>query len=290
MRNIDILTAALEIVEQRLHEPMNAADLANACFLSYSGLQKLFTYALGCSVSEYITKRRLSLASKMLLSCNKNITDIALDFQYNSPEAFSRAFSRFWGISPSEFRKTRRFTELQPKYKLENDYGGVTMATRKPLDVSELYDELKKLVGTYVLSVDIVNFMHVNDEHGYAAGDKVIAEAFARLERELDENMLLFRIGGDEFAVVTAYKSVMDAEALAQKIVSSNGITVKANEHKIPLYLRIGISKIPSGALSYQKALAILSDAIAQARKTNDYIAIYMEDTKTSNLNQETCT
>ena len=148
LRDLTVISAALEIVEQRLCEPMNAADLAAACFLSYSGLQKLFGYALGCSVSEYITKRRLSRASSELLTSEKSITDIALDFQYDSPEAFSRAFRRFWGITPSEFRKTRRFSELQPKFKIENDYGGIAMSRRKPLDVSELYDELKKLGGT----------------------------------------------------------------------------------------------------------------------------------------------
>ena len=54
LRNIAVLAAALEIVEQRLCEPMNAADLAGACFMSYSGLQKLFGYTFGCPVSEYI--------------------------------------------------------------------------------------------------------------------------------------------------------------------------------------------------------------------------------------------
>ena len=98
MRGFAVLTAALEIVEQRLCEPMNAADLAKACFLSYSGLQKLFGYAFGCSVSDYITKRRLSRASRELLTSDKSIMDVALDHQYASPEAFSRAFRRFWGI------------------------------------------------------------------------------------------------------------------------------------------------------------------------------------------------
>lgn len=276
MRNITVLTAALEIVEQRLCEPMNAADLAKICFVSYSGLQKLFAYALGCSVSAYITKRRLSRASRELLG-NKSITDIALDYQYNSPEAFSRAFRRFWGITPSEFRKTRRFTELHPKFKIENNNGGVKMSARRPLDVSELYDELKKLGGTYALSIDIINFMKVNAEYGYAAGDIVIAEAFARIERELDSQMLLFRIGGDEFAVVTALQSVADAEALARKIAAHNGVPVKATGHEIPLSLRIGISQIPDKSLSYQKALELLSMSVAQARSNNGHVAVYAE-------------
>ena len=84
MRDLTTMSAALEIVEQQLCEPMNAADLAKACFLSYSGLQKLFGYAFGCSVSEYITKRRLSRASSELISSGKSITDIALDYQYKT--------------------------------------------------------------------------------------------------------------------------------------------------------------------------------------------------------------
>lgn len=277
LRNITVLTAALEIVERQLKEPMNAADLAKACFVSYSGLQKLFSYALGCSVSAYITKRRLSRASMELLN-NESITEIAFKYQYNSSEAFSRAFRRFWGITPSEFRKTRRFTELHPKFIIENNNGGVFMSARKPLDVSELYDELKKLGGTYALSIDIINFMKVNDVYGYAAGDIVIAESFARIERELDDEMFLFRIGGDEFAVLTTLKSVEDAVALARKITAHNGVAVKAAEQNIPLALRVGINRITNKPLSYQKALEVLGKSVDQARNNNDPIAVYVDD------------
>ena len=278
MRDLTTISAALEIVEKRLYEPMSVADLAKACYISYSGLQKLFGYALGCSVSEYITKRRLSRASNELLSSNKSITDISLDFQYESPEAFTRAFRRFWGITPSEFRKTRRFSELQPKFKIENDYGGIAMSIRKPVDISELYDELKKLDGTYALGIDIVHFDSINKRYGYASGDIVIAEAFARIESKLSDNMLLFRTGGDEFAVVTAYHDEADAETLARKISSQNGNVVKTGEHEIPLSLHIGISKIPAGALSYEKALSILGSAVNEARKAPDRVAVYAED------------
>ena len=281
LRNIDVLTAALEIVEQRLCEPMNAAALAKSCHMSYSGLQKLFGYALGCSVSEYITKRRLSRASRELLTDAKSITDIALDYQYGSPEAFSRAFKRFWGISPSEFRKTRRFADLHPKFRLENktesrinNTGGIAMTTRKPLDVSELYDTLKKLGGKYVLAIDLIGFKQINDDYGYATGDAVLAEVFARVERTICDDMLLFRIGGDEFAVVTAYADVADAEALARKLTEPNGNAVKTAGAEIPLAMRVGISQIPAETLNYQDALEILAQSITQARKEGDHVAV----------------
>ena len=151
------------------------------------------------------------------------------------------------------------------------------MSARKPMDISELYDELKKLGGTYVLSIDICDFAKINDEYGYAAGDIVIAETFARIERELESNMLLFRIGGDEFAVVTAYTTAADAEVLARKITHYNGTTVEADSQVISLSLRVGVSQIPSEALNYHTALESMNQSIEHVRNSGDPVAMYME-------------
>lgn len=267
MRNTLVLSAALEIVEARLREPMNADDLARACYLSCSGLQKLFGYALRSSVSEYITKRRLSCAARDLLDTDKPIIEIALTYQYGSPEAFSRAFKRFFNVSPSAFRKTRRFPELLPRLRIEED-GGNNMG-RRPIDISNLYDELKKFGGTIVLSLDIQGLMAINCQYGHAAGDVVIAEAFARIERAIGEDMLLFRIGGDEFAVVTGLCDMDQARTLAEEIAAPNGEAVAVGENQIPVGMRIGISRVPEGALSYNKALSIIIDAVSKAREDN---------------------
>ena len=78
--------------------------------------------------------------------------------------------------------------------------------------------------------------------------------------------------------MVTSLESIADAEALARKITNQNGTVVKAAENEIPLSLRIGISQIPSKAFSYQKSLEILSKSVAQARSSDDHIAVYVED------------
>lgn len=278
MRDFTVLSAALEIIEKRLCDPMNAATLAQECFSSYSGLQKLFGYAFGYSVSEYITKRRLSRASMELITGKKSITEIALDYQYNSPEAFTRAFRRFWGITPREFRNTRRFHELQPRLIIEEKKGGTNMSTRKPVDVSSLYDELRKLSGSYTLGLDIANFDRVNNDYGYAIGDIVIAEAFARIESELDSSMFMFRTGADEFAVVTSYKAIADAEALGKRIAAKNGEPVKTGEYEIPLTLYVAISRVPEKVLDYQEALAILYEAIDEAKKSDDSVFVFTEE------------
>lgn len=275
LRNIFILSMALEIIETNLCISFSVDDLAQRSYCSSSGLQKLFRYAFNYSVADYIAKRRLSVASRDLLLSNKSVTDIALDYQYTSPEVFTRAFKRFWGITPSEFKKTRRFTELLPKFENPTEYGGDSMVKKNPIDISDLYDKLKNMSDTFILSVDMKNFMQVNTEHGFAIGDLAIAAAFHRIENELLEDMMLFRIGGDEFAVITGYYDVNETERLARRITNHNDETVKLNDKDIPIPLRIGICKIPHNSLSYHKALEIMTNSVEKTRKSNDCVSIY---------------
>ena len=277
MRNVYILSAALEAVEDMLQEPLSVSDLAQKVHCSDSGLHKLFRYVFNCSVAEYITKRRLSIASRELLATEKSITEIALDYRYSSPEVFTRAFKRFWGITPSEFRRTCRFPELFPKFENPTESGGTAMFKRTPIDISRLYDELKKISGTFILSIDIKSFDQVNKNHGYAAGDIAIAEAFRRIESKISADMLLFRTGGDEFAVVTRCVNIDEVQVLAQKITAHNGEAVRVDEADIPISLWVGISQIPGGPLSYRETLEVMSDAVNCARKTDDGISVFVK-------------
>jgi len=92
MKNLLVLATALEVVEDKLKEPLSVEDLAKSCYVSVSGLQKLFNYVFGCSVKEYIAKRKLSLAAYDLIHTDQTITQIALTYTYDSPEVFSKAF------------------------------------------------------------------------------------------------------------------------------------------------------------------------------------------------------
>ncbi len=73
---------------------------------------------------------------------NADVIAAALDFGYTTPEGFSRAFRRVWGISPAQFRATRRFSGLHPRFIVTGSKGVKTMPNRKQRDESELYDEL----------------------------------------------------------------------------------------------------------------------------------------------------
>ncbi len=274
MRDLTVLVTVLDAVEKKLCEQCNVEDLAKECYISVSGLQKLFAYALNCSVGEYISKRRLSAAAYELVNTEKSITDIALTYRYTSPEVFSRAFMRFWGILPSIFRKEHRFSELFPKLEPNFDDGGCNMSGHRKVDITKLYDELKALKDTYVLCADICGLNTINDTYGYAAGDLIIAEAAKRIDSAVSDEMLLFRIGADEFVVVTRFHSVADAKNLARKIAELNGTCVIHEGKDIPLNMRIGISKVPSGELRYKEVLDIMHETIDKVKQEGSIIGV----------------
>lgn len=90
----------------------------------------------------------------------------------------------------------------------------------------------------------------------------------------LTNEMLMFRVGSDEFVVLTGYRSVTDAEALAQKITALNGSSVMHNGKEIPLSMRISICKIPGGGLSYHEAFRKMHDTIDKVKQDDAFIGI----------------
>lgn len=174
-----------------------------------------------------------------------SITEIAMKYQYNSPEVFSRAFNKLWGTSPSKFKTKWHSSGIFPQIipdekKLE---GGIYMGRR--IDISQLYDELQKTEReSYVLCFDVAGLEKINIEKGRSAGDAVILEAFRRIDAMAGDNMLAFRIGGDEFAVVTGLTEKSDIEKISEEIISLNGRSVKNTEQEIPVSLRISALKL----------------------------------------------
>ena len=274
MESVYILAAALEAVEIQLEEDIDVKELAKQCFCSESSLQKIFRYAFSYSVAEYIRKRRLSVAASNLLRTEQTITELAFRYQYNSIEAFTRAFQRFWGVSLSHFRQTHRFTALFPRHAILIEEGEMNMTKSRTIDISMLYDQLKSMQDTYLLCVDICGFHQINLTYGYTAGDIILARTAKRIEECIDETMLLFRVGRDEFAVVSGYRGLADAKDLAARITAQNGMTELVQEKEISLSMRVGISQIPGGGLSYKEVLDQMMASLDITRQGNSAIGL----------------
>ncbi len=125
---VDGITNALAYIEDNITEEINIEEISSKAYLSPFHFQRMFSILCGFPVGEYIRKRRLTLAGEELSTGKTKIIDIALKYGYESPDSFSRAFSKFHGISPSTAKENgarlKSFAPLKIKLKLE---GGTMM-------------------------------------------------------------------------------------------------------------------------------------------------------------------
>lgn len=96
---------SIEFIEENLSEKISLDKLAGQTFLSKFYYHRVFHELVGETVMTYIRKRRLTEAAKDLTERNMKIVDVAMKYQFGSPETFTRAFKRMFNISPREFKR-----------------------------------------------------------------------------------------------------------------------------------------------------------------------------------------
>ena len=109
------LNRALDMVETTSGEPVDVASMARVALTSEHHLRRLFTSLAGMPLSEYIRRRRMSLAATEIAGSTEPLLDIAIRYGYGSGEAFARAFRAQHGISPSEARLKGATLTTQPR-------------------------------------------------------------------------------------------------------------------------------------------------------------------------------
>lgn len=130
MNWISGLQKAIDYVEEHITEPIDYAQAAKRAYSSSFHFQRVFSTICGFTLGDYIRMRRLSLAGSELASGRKKVIDIALKYGYDTPESFSRAFTRFHGISPAQAKNgaaIKSFSKLSVKLIL---HGGTIMDYR----------------------------------------------------------------------------------------------------------------------------------------------------------------
>ena len=103
--HIERIQAAIDYIEVHLKDRLEIHELAYSVGYSASHFQRLFQAVIGDTVAEYIRRRRLTEAFMEIGSGKRRILDIALDYQFESQESFTRAFRHCFGITPGEGRK-----------------------------------------------------------------------------------------------------------------------------------------------------------------------------------------
>lgn len=109
---------AIDYTEAHLTEEIDYEAVAKEACSSVFHFQRVFHMLCGYTLGDYIRMRRLTLAAADLIQTDRKVIDIALKYGYDTPESFSRAFSRFHGTTPTEARRgktVKSFSRLSVK-------------------------------------------------------------------------------------------------------------------------------------------------------------------------------
>lgn len=127
MSYVDAVNKAIDFIEERLDHELKMEDIARHAGFSPYHFHRIFQMLTKNTVTDYVRKRRLTHAASELFETKIRIIDLAVKYQFESQEAFTRAFKRMFRIPPGQFR---RQTDLK-----DTTY---RLLQKKPLDPQRL--------------------------------------------------------------------------------------------------------------------------------------------------------
>lgn len=160
---------AMDYMEEHLTESTDYEKIACEMNISVFYFQRIFTILCGMSPGEYIRNRRLSLAGSELVSTDHRIIDIALKYGYDTPEGFTRAFTKFHGAAPNVVRRNhlpiKSFAPLRISISVK---GGKSMNYR--IVEKEAFTVLEK-VENHAVITDKNKHAVITDKNKYEISD-----------------------------------------------------------------------------------------------------------------------
>ena len=157
MEWITAIRKSVEYIEEHLKDKISAQDVSEQVYLSQVHFQKGFQIMTGYSVAEYIRNRRLYLAALELKGNGVKVIDVAYEYGYETPESFTKAFTKFHGVSPTEIKQggaVRTFLPLTIKIdisggdkmdvKIRNLFGFKVIGFAKEFEFETANDEIPK--------------------------------------------------------------------------------------------------------------------------------------------------
>ncbi|MBQ7360533.1 MAG: AraC family transcriptional regulator [Lachnospiraceae bacterium] len=155
---INGIQEAIEYIETNLTQDIKVKDVADKAYVSEFHFQRIFSALCGISIAEYIRNRRMTLAAKELAAKDTKVLDVALKYGYDSPDSFTRAFTKFHGITPSQAKETgaslKDYAPVRIKlsleggtmmeYKIVEKAAFTVMGRKRSFDTETSYQEIPK--------------------------------------------------------------------------------------------------------------------------------------------------
>lgn len=117
-RTVMHMETVIDYIESHLDGKLDLETVAEAVHYSKYHLHRLFTAAVGMTIHDYVQRRQMTEAAKLLVFSDKPILEIAFICGYESQQAFSGAFKALYKTSPAQFRENGMFYPLQLRFSL----------------------------------------------------------------------------------------------------------------------------------------------------------------------------
>ncbi|MFA9463931.1 MAG: GNAT family N-acetyltransferase [Velocimicrobium sp.] len=121
LRNVMNVATVIEYIEEHLSDKLDLDIVANAVHYSKYHLHRIFTETVGLTIHDYVQRRRLTEAAKLLIFSAKPIIEIAFIAGYESQQSFTTIFKEMYKKSPNQYRVNEIFYPLQLRYTLNKE-------------------------------------------------------------------------------------------------------------------------------------------------------------------------
>lgn len=181
MEWIERFNHAIAYIEEHITEKIDYQQLAKLANCSEYHFQKMFFYMTDMPLSEYIRRRRMSLAAVDLQDKQAKVIDIALKYGYDSPTAFNRAFQSVHGIAPSKAKKENVLLKSYPPVRF-----ALTVHGREELDFKIESREAFRIIGVSCpLSRKLEeNFSHIPGEWDRALENGTLSKLYTLMNQQ----------------------------------------------------------------------------------------------------------
>jgi|GEM_PF-2482135 len=246
------LDIAISYIEDNLKNKLSLQMISDQVNISQYHFHRIFKAVVDETIMGYVRKRRLTSAMEELKTTNLRVIDIAIDHMFDSNESFTRAFKLYFGVTPSEARKTTSYRQLKGCYRfsvkvlkdtLEEDRTnpeivrlpalkmiGFPCQVNLPIDrnvenpedswelLEKSLDKISNIIPNKYYGVNLYpkNFGPVNDVFHHVAS--VSVEKYD----SIPQDMIAFELPANDY-VVYNYSGVVDSNTMTQMFMNIYG-------------------------------------------------------------------
>ena len=115
------IETVIDYIESHIDSKLDLETVAEAVHYSKYHLHHMFTDAVGMTIHDYVKRRQLTEAARLLAFSDKTVIEIAFICGYESQQAFTYAFKSMYKIPPAQYRENCEFYPLQLRFSLHQD-------------------------------------------------------------------------------------------------------------------------------------------------------------------------